>query len=65
MKDYIRAPFVLPGLILTAAGILASLLIRFIDSNLLSMLASIGCAVLCFAGISPTLNYINTHRRQE
>lgn len=53
-----------PGLILTAAGILASLLIRFIDSNLLSMLASIGCALLCFFGISPTLNYINTHRKQ-
>ena len=37
MKEYLRAPFVVPGLILTAAGILASLLIRFIDSNLLSI----------------------------
>ncbi len=64
MKEYLRAPFVVPGLILTVAGILASLLIRFIDSNLLSMLASIGCALLCFFGISPTLNYINTHRKQ-
>ena len=38
MKDYIRAPYVLPGLILTAAGILLSLLIRFIDSDLMSMI---------------------------
>lgn len=63
MKDYIRAPYVLPGLILTAAGILLSLLIRFIDSDLMSMIVSIGCALLCFVGISPTLNYITAHRR--
>ena len=64
MKKYIRAPIVLPGLLLVAGGIIASIFIRNIENNMVYMLASMGCALLCLIGISPTLNYINNARKK-
>ncbi len=51
MKKYIRAPFVLPGLLLVAGGIIASIFIRNIENNMVYMLASMGCALLCLIEI--------------
>lgn len=59
MRDYIKAPFVVPGMILVLGSIIAAFFIRYIESDMLFMFGAFMCSVAAFIGVSPTLNYIN------
>lgn len=59
MKDFLHAPFVIPGIIMICLGIIGSLFVPRIEDNLVCMLAAFGCCILAFLGASPIMDYIN------
>lgn len=60
MKDFLHAPFVIPGMILICIGIIGSLFVPRIEDNMLSMLAAFGCCILAFLGASPIMDYFHS-----
>ena len=65
MRDFFKAPGILPGILMIAAAIALSVLLRHVGDDTLFMAGSFGCIILCYLGAKPMMEYISAKEKQK